>query len=125
MNLLPGFVGEFRSSFFIQVTADLNRHIIFNFFPVIILDDNMAVVFDVLAIVVFHTRIHIFFRVDKDLLAAFLIFEAYFVVIVRSALLAATRFNGTFGLLIRELVRRHLAGIINAADNNWLIWITL
>ena len=61
----------------------------FDLFDLIGLDDEVSVIADKFARIMFNAVIHVFFRVEEDLFATFFVLEANFIVIGRAAALRA------------------------------------
>ena len=58
-----------------------------------------------------------------DFFLAFFIFEAKLVEVLSAAGLTAAALDARLRLVIRQSVRRHFTCVVNAADNNRLVWI--
>src|SRR5439155_406772 len=91
----------------------------------IVLNLDGLVVADFQVVVVLHHAVKILLRMEIDVFAALLVFQAQLVEIVRPALQAAAALDAALGFVVGKLVGRHLVGIVHAADDNGLVGIAL
>src|SRR5205807_662475 len=76
---------------------------------------------DILHQVVLDPDVLVALAVDEDLLLTLLVFKAELV--EAAAAFGAVRFDGAFGLLIRQRVGRHLIGVVDSARDNGAVRI--
>src|SRR6185437_7606002 len=109
-NLDRGVAGNFFQEF----AAYLGLFVTPHFFKLAGLHNHVAIGADVLAGLFFHAPVHIFFGVHEDLLVAFFVFEAQFVVVARAAAFRAAGHEGGTSLIVGEFVGRHLLVVVDA-----------
>ena len=77
----------------------------------------------VLAKIVLNNDPFVFLRVDIEFFASLLVFKPNLIEVVRRTIEAAAGLDTALCLIVRQLVRRHLVGVVHAAHNDGLVRI--
>ncbi len=92
-------------------------------FGTIVTDRDRFIVADVFRLVILDDDVLVLFGVDIDLLLSLFILETNLVKIVRRSAETAAALDSCLGLVSGQRVRRHLLRIVDAADDDRLIGI--
>ena len=123
LQILANGDGQVLADLFIQRTADRLVQLGVVFGKVCVADGYMLVVADEGATLVQHAQVGVFFRPQKDLLAAFFVFDANLVVT------AATRGRQSFqygaGFVLWQRIGRLTLAVVDPSDHDWAIRIAV
>ena len=85
----------------------------------------MLIFTDELAHVVLDAVIHVALGIHEELLAACLVFEAEFVEVLALSVFGTTCDDAAAGVIVGQLIWRHIRRVIKRTGDDWLIGIAL
>src|SRR6185437_7327260 len=91
------------------IVADRHRLVVLDVDGLVVIDRDDMIVLDFL--------VHVLLRVQEEILAALLVLETDLVEIIRAAAFMAAALDPALGLVVRQRVRRHVVGVVDAADH--------
>src|SRR5690348_7608325 len=116
LELLPDGGRAVAGDVKLVVLAHGGRALARDVLGLVVLDGHLLVVVHRHDTVVLHLHMHVLLRMHEEVFAALLVLEAKLVEILRAAALVAAALDAALGHVVGQRVRRHVVGVVDAAD---------